>query len=69
MIRLLAIIGAAAIVVALGACTYDYLQHSDRVAYSHGDAVKANLEAETDDPANPNSSNTDGLGANGPVGQ
>lgn len=60
---------AAAILLAalLAACTYDYLQHSDRVAYSAGDAVKANLEAETTDPANPNAGKTGGLGKNGPI--
>ena len=35
---------AAAAALLLGACAYDYLQHSDRVAYSAGDAVRANLE-------------------------
>lgn len=49
----------------LAGCTYDYLQRSDRIAYSSGDAVEANLEAQTTDPANPNSSKTGGLGKNG----
>jgi hypothetical protein len=36
---------ALALVLAalLGGCTYDYAQHADTVAYSAGDAVKANL--------------------------
>lgn len=65
--RLAALALALALSSALGACAYDYLQHSDRVAYSAGDAVKANLAAQTDDPANPAAYDTDGLGENGPV--
>ena len=38
---------AIALALALGGCAYDYLQHTDRVSYSAGDAVKANLEAQT----------------------
>jgi hypothetical protein len=49
----------------LAGCAYDYLQRTDRVAYSAGDAVKANLEAETIDPENPASRKTTGLGKNG----
>lgn len=68
MIRVLALAAAAlATAVALGACTYDYLQRSDRIAYSTGDAVRANIEAQTDDPANPASDNIGGLGKNGPI--
>jgi hypothetical protein len=52
----------------LGGCSYDYLQHSDRIAYNNGDAVKANLEAETTDPANKNAYSTGGLGKNGAQG-
>jgi len=51
----------------LGGCTYDYTQHSDRIAYSAGDAVKANLEAETVDPSNPSMYSKKGLGKNGRV--
>ena len=51
----------------LGGCTYDYTQHSDRIAYSAGDAVKANLEAETIDPSNPSMYSKKGLGKNGRV--
>lgn len=58
---------AASLAVALGGCTYDYLQHTDRVAYSAGDAVKANLEGETIDPAGKSKNKTSGLGQNGPV--
>lgn len=52
---------------ALSGCTYDYLQHSDRVSYAAGDAVKANLERETIDPARKSKGKTTGLGKNGPV--
>jgi hypothetical protein len=58
---------ALALVLAalLGGCTYDYAQHSDRVAYSAGDAVKANLARETIDPSKKSMNNTDGLGKDG----
>lgn len=58
---------AASLAVALGGCTYDYLQHTDRVAYSAGDAVKANLEGATIDPARNFKNKTVGLGKNGSV--
>lgn len=64
MVRLSA---AAAVALLLSACAYDYLQHSDRVAYSAGDAVKANLEAETINPARGSADDVSGLGRNGPV--
>ena len=44
-LALLAAVGTAALL--LSACTYDYLQRTDRVGYSAGDAVRANLEAQT----------------------
>ena len=59
-------LGALALV--LTGCSYDYLQHTDRVAYSAGDAVKANLEGETTNPDGKAAYNTKGLGANGPQG-
>ena len=58
----------SALALLLTGCSYDYLQHSDRVAYSAGDAVKANLEGETTNPDGKNAYNTKGLGANGPQG-
>jgi hypothetical protein len=61
----LAAVGAATL--ALGACAYDYLQHSDRVGYSAGDAVKANLEAETANPSKGSMGNVGGLGQDGSV--
>jgi hypothetical protein len=58
---------AAPLALLLGGCAYDYLQHTDRVAYGTGDAVQANLEAQTIDPANPDSYLTGGLGKDGDV--
>lgn len=53
--------------LALGGCTYDYLQRTDRVAYSAGDAVKANLERETLNPSRKSSHRIDGLGRDGVI--
>ena len=64
---ILRLAAVAASALLLGACAYDYLQHSDRVAYSAGDAVKANLESETIDPARGSADDVSGLGRNGPV--
>jgi hypothetical protein len=58
---------AAILALTLGGCTYDYLQHTDRVAYSAGDAVKANLESETTNPSSESAYKTKGLGQNGVV--
>ena len=52
-----------ALALLLGGCTYDYLQHTDRVGYPAGDAVKANIAAETTNPYG--SHNVGGLGADG----
>lgn len=57
----------AALLVLPAGCTYDYLQRSDKVAYSSGDAVKANIERQTIDPARDSSTSTKGLGKNGSV--
>lgn len=51
----------------LSGCAYDYLQRTDKVGYSAGDAVKANLEAQTIDPARDSAYSTKGLGKNGYV--
>lgn len=51
----------------LGGCTYDYLQRTDRVGHSAGDAVKANLERETKDPSKKSMYDTKGLGKDGVV--
>lgn len=57
----------AALALALSGCAYDYANHSDRVAYSAGDAVKANVEASTTSPSKKSMYSTRGLGKNGEV--
>jgi hypothetical protein len=52
---------------ALAGCGYDYMQRTDRVGFSQGNAVKANLERETTDPSKAASYSTKGLGKNGRV--
>lgn len=54
---------AAGIALVLSGCTYDYLSRSDKIAFSAGDAVTGNLEAQTTDPAG--ETNTSGLGKDG----
>jgi len=51
----------------LSGCAYDYLQHTDRVAYSAGDAVRANIERETLDPSKASMQVTSGIGKDGYV--
>lgn len=55
------------LLAALGGCAYDYMQRTDRVGYSAGNAVKANLARETTNPAKGSMYSTKGLGKNGPV--
>ena len=62
--RIILVIGLAGL---LGGCTYDYLQRTDRVGYSAGDAVRANLERETTNPSHAGQYKTKGLGRNGNV--
>lgn len=57
--------GAILLALSLAGCSYDYLQNTDRIAYSAGDAVRANRERETMDPARGSMFDTTGLGANG----
>ena len=54
-----------AIAASLGGCTYDYIQRTDRVAYSAGDAVRANIEQQTTNPSHRKQYVTTGLGRNG----
>ena len=64
------LIGSAAVVLLAslaGCASYDYLQHSDRISYRAGNAVRANLERETLDPSNGSMYDTGGLGKNGSV--
>ncbi|WP_417307625.1 hypothetical protein [Devosia sp.] len=58
---------AGGLLLLLGGCIYDYTQRTDRVSYNAGDAVKANLEAQTTDPSKDSMYRTDGLGKNGAV--
>ena len=53
--------------LALSGCAYDYLQRTDKVGYSAGDAVKANLAMQTTNPAKDSAYSTNGLGKNGYV--
>jgi hypothetical protein len=61
------ILCGTAAALALTGCAYDYLQRTDKVGYSAGDAVKANLEAQTTNPAKDSAYSTKGLGKNGYV--
>ena len=64
----LAMVAAAIVLLAaLGGCSYDYMQRTDRVSYSAGNAVKANLARETTNPMKASMYSTKGLGKNGPV--
>jgi hypothetical protein len=58
---------ASATALLLTGCSYDYMQHTDRVSYSAGDAVRANLERETVNPSKRSMYVTQGLGRNGSV--
>ena len=57
----------AAATAPLAGCAYDYAQHTDRVSFRAGNAVAANLEAETINPAKRSMLSTAGLGKNGNV--
>jgi hypothetical protein len=61
----LAIVVGSAMALALSGCTYDYIQRTDRVAYSAGDAVRANIERETINPSKGSMKVTTGLGRDG----
>lgn len=67
MSRLALIVCGTAAALALSGCAYDYLQRTDKVGYSAGDAVNANLEAQTIDPAKDSAYSTKGLGKGGYV--
>lgn len=66
-----ALIGSAAFILTAslvsGCARYDYLQHTDRISYRAGNAVKANLERETINPSSGSMYDTTGLGKNGSV--
>lgn len=67
LMRTASMLATAMLALALGACTYDYLNNSDRVTLAGGDAVQGNLERETINPAGKQGYKTTGLGANGNV--
>jgi hypothetical protein len=67
MIRFSPLVLATLLTLPLGGCAYDYMQRIDRVSYSAGNAVRANIERETTNPSSKNKSSTKGLGKNGPV--
>ena len=58
---------AAGAALLLSGCAYDYLQHTDRVGYSAGDAVAHNLAQETINPSKRSMYVKSGLGRNGSV--
>ena len=64
IVRILALGGATLL---LSGCAYDYLQHTDRVGYSAGDAVKANLVQSTTNPSKRSMYLKGGLGKTGIV--
>jgi hypothetical protein len=66
-VKLVALLSACAVPTVLGGCAYDYLQRTDRVGYSAGDAVKANLAKQTIDPSKKTMYSTKGLGKNGAI--
>jgi len=63
----LAALAAAGSCLLLAGCVYDYSSHDDRVSYSAGDAVAANLIQETINPEDPAMYSKAGLGRNGIV--
>ena len=65
--RIALALSSAALALSLGACTYDYLQHTDNVGYHAGNAVRANLERETTNPTKSSMYDRSGLGKNGEV--
>lgn len=60
-------IAAATALLLVGGCAYDYTQRTDRVGYSAGNAVKANMAIQTTNPSKGSMYSTKGLGKNGPV--
>jgi hypothetical protein len=66
-VALRAVAVAAGMALVLAGCAYDYFNRHDRVAYSAGDAVKANLEMQTVNPSSASQYSVKGLGKNGVV--
>ena len=65
MTKAATIASALAAALALAGCGYDYLQHSDRISYRAGDAVRANLALHTINPSKKSMYQTDDLGKDG----
>ena len=63
----LKVAAVVALALLINACSYDYLQHTDRVGYSAGNAVRANMAIQTSNPTSRAHYVTSGLGANGSV--
>src|SRR5262249_51230238 len=59
--------GVVVLALLLAGCSYDYLQHTERVGYSAGDAVEHNLAQETTNPDAKYMYGKGGLGKNGPL--
>ena len=57
----------AVITAPLAGCSNDYIQHTDRVSFSAGNAVAQNLESETINPSKRSMYAKGGLGKNGIV--
>ena len=66
MLRSAAAVFAMGLLLA-GCSSVDYLNHRDRVTLAGGNAVRANLERETMNPAKSSMYNVGGLGADGGV--
>jgi hypothetical protein len=67
MRRLALLLCGTAATLALGGCAYDYLQRTDKVGYTAGDAIKANMEAQTMNPSKDSAYSVKGIGKNGYV--
>ena len=61
----LAFVLMAVVTAPLAGCSYDYLQHTDRVSFRGGNAVAQNLESETINPSKRSMYAKGGLGKNG----
>jgi hypothetical protein len=61
------ITAAITLALSLGACASDDMQRTDSNAYSHGDAVKANMAIQTINPSKASMYKKSGLGKNGAV--
>ena len=62
-----AFVTMAVVTAPLAACSYDYMQHTDRVSFRAGNAVAQNLESETINPSKRSMYAKGGLGKNGIV--